>query len=115
MNEAKGEDQEVEENPEREKQATATLIDHPDTPLIDEFLGLIGPLWDGTNSIRALKRLQTPSLGLVSLKVAWLSCPVGVRFLEVRVLIQAGDLTAVGKVEPGGPLYLVEVGSHWMD
>lgn len=35
--------------------------------------------------------------------------------LEVRVLVQIGDLTAVGKVETRGPLHLIEVGGHWVD
>lgn len=34
VNKAKGENQEVEEYPDREKQATATLVDHPDMPLV---------------------------------------------------------------------------------
>lgn len=95
VNEAKGEDQEVEKNPDSEKQATATIVDHPDAPFVDESLGLIRPLWGRTSRIRALKGLQTPSLGLVSLEMTWLAGPVGIRFLEVRVLIQTGDPTAV--------------------
>ena len=112
MNEAKGEDQEVEDDPDGEKQATTTLIDHPDTPLFEEFLGLVWPLLCGANSVRPLKGLQTPPLGLVSLEVTRLGGPVGIRLLEIRVLVQLRELAAVGKVESRGPLDPVEVGGH---
>lgn len=112
MNEAKGEDQEVEDDPDGEKQATTTLIDHPDTPLFEEFLGLVWPLLCGANGVRPLEGLQTPPLGLVSLEVTRLGGPVGIRFLKVRMLVQLGKLAAVGKVEARGPLDPVEVGGH---
>ena len=112
VHEAKGEDQEVEENPDEEKQATATLVDHPDTPFVEDFLGLVWPLLGGANCVRPLERLQTPPLGLVSLEVARLGDAVGICFLEVRVLVQLGDLAAVGKVEARGPFHPAEVGCH---
>ena len=87
VHEAKGEHQEVEEDPEEEKQAAATLIDHPDAPPIQEFLGLEWPSWGSSGSVRPLKGLQTPPLGLVSLEVAWLGDTVGIRLLEIRVLV----------------------------
>jgi hypothetical protein len=113
VDEAKGEDQEVEEDPDEEKQAAATLINHPDAPFVKECLGLVWPLRSGTGSVCPLKGLQTPSFGLVSLEVAGLGGPVGVRLLEIRVLVQLGELAAVGKVEAGGPLHPAEVGGHW--
>lgn len=112
VNEAKGEDQEVEEDPDEEEQATATLIDHPDLPLVEGFLGLGWPLWDGATRIRPLKGLQTPPLGPVSLEVTGLGGPIGICVLEVRMLVQVGEAAAVGKVEARRPLQLVEVGRH---
>ena len=67
MNEAKGKDEEVEEDPEKEKQTTATLIDHPDIPLVDELLGLVRLLRGSGGRVRALEGLQTPPFGPVSL------------------------------------------------
>jgi len=67
VNEAKGKDEEVEEDPEKEKQATATLIDHPDIPLVDEPLGLVRLLRGSGGCVRALEGLQTPPFGPVSL------------------------------------------------
>jgi len=85
--EAKGEDQEVEEDPGEEKQATAALIDHPDTPLVENFLGLVWFSRGSSGSVCPLKGLQTPPLGLVSLEVTWLGDPIGIRLLEIRVLV----------------------------
>lgn len=67
VDEAKGEDQEVEKNPDREKQAAATLVNHPNLPLVDESLGLVRLPRGGASRVRPLKRLQTPPLSLVSL------------------------------------------------
>ena len=67
VDEAKGKDQEVEEDPDEEKQAAATFINHPDIPLVNEFLGLEWPLRGGARGVRPLKWLQTPPFGLVSL------------------------------------------------
>ena len=113
MDEAKGEDQEMEEDPDEEKQAAATLIDHPDAPFVKECLGFVWPLRSGTGSVRSLKGLQTSSFGLVSLEVAGLGATVGIRLLEIRVLVQLGELAAVGKIEAGGSLHPAEVGGHW--
>lgn len=115
VNEAKGEDQEVEEDPDKEEQATATLVNHPNTPLVEEFLGLVWALGGGAGRIRALKGLQTPPLGLVSLEVGRRDCAIDVCLLEVRVLVEIGGLAAVGKVETGGPPDLAEIGGHWAD
>jgi len=112
VNEAKGEDQEVEEDPDEEEQASTTLIDHPDLPPAEEVLGLGWPLRGGAARIRPLKGLQTPPLGLVSLEVTRLGGPIGISLLEVRVLVQIGKLAAVGKIEARRPLQLVEVRSH---
>ena len=57
VHEAKGEDQEVEENPDEEKQATATLVDHPDAPFIEHFLGLVWPSRGSGGSVGPLKGL----------------------------------------------------------
>ena len=87
VHEAKGEDQEVEEDPDEEEQATAAIIDHPDTPFIEEPLGLVWTPRGGGGSVCPLKRLQTPPLSLVSLEVTWLGDPIGIRLLEIRVLV----------------------------
>ena len=112
MNEAKGEDQEVEEDPDEKKQAAAALVDHPDAPLVASLLGLVWPFLGRTDGIRSLERLQPPPLGLVSLEVAGLGSPVGIRLLEIWMLVQLGYLATVGKVEARGPLHPVEVGCH---
>jgi hypothetical protein len=67
VNEAKCEDQEVKEDPDKEEQATATLVNHPDVPPVEECLGFAWSLGGGGSRIRPLEGLQTPPLGLVSL------------------------------------------------
>lgn len=109
VNEAQAKDEEVEENPDGEKQTTATFVNHPDLPLVDESLGLEWSLGSGIKRVNALKGLQTPSLGLVSLEV---SSSVGIILLKVRMLVQVGNLTTVGKIESRRPLELAEVGGH---
>jgi len=67
VNETESEDQEVEEDPDREEQATTTLVNHPDIQLVGEFLGFVWLLEDSAGRVRPLKGLQTPPFGLVSL------------------------------------------------
>lgn len=112
MNEAKGKDQEVEEDPDGKKQATATLINHPDTPLVEQPLGFVCFPRGGAGRVRPLEGLQTPPLGLVSLEVTRFGGPVGIGLLEIWVLVQCGYLTAVREVEARRPFRLVGVGSH---
>ena len=88
VDETKGENQEVKEDPDEEKQATATLIDHPDLPLLEESHRFVRSLRGGGGRVRALEGLQPPPLGLVSLEVTGLGCPVGIRLLEIGVLVQ---------------------------
>jgi hypothetical protein len=88
VDESQGEDEEVEEDPDEEKQTTATLINHPDIPPVEESLGLVRPPHSRTGGVGSLKRLQPPPLGLVSLKVTGLGSSVDEILLEVRVLVQ---------------------------
>lgn len=111
VNEAQAEDEEMKENPDEEKQTTTTLVDHPDIPFVEESVGLVRPLGSGTNGVRALKGLQTPPFGLVPLEMTGLGSSVGI-ILEVRMLVQVGNLAAVRKVEAGGSLELAEVDGH---
>lgn len=89
----------MEEDPDKEEQTTAALVNHPNIPPIGESVGLVWPPRRGTGGVGPLKWLQTPPLGLVSLKVTGMGSTAGKVLLEVWVLIQIGSLSAVGEVE----------------
>ena len=99
VNKPEAEDEEVKENPDEEKQTTTTLVDHPDVPFVQESVGLVRSLRSGTNGVGTLKGLQTPPFCFVPLEVTGLRGSVGIIILEVRMLIQVGELSAVGEVE----------------
>ena len=112
VNESQGKDKEVEEYPDEEKQTTATLVDHPDIPPVNETLGLVWPAWSRTCGVSPLKRLQTPPLRLVSLEVAGLGGSVGIALLEIRMFVQIGDLPAVGEIEARRSFQQAQVRGH---
>ena len=102
----------MEEDPDKEEQTTTALVNHPNIPPIDESLGLVWPPGRRTSGVGSLKRLQTPPLGLVSLKVTRFGSTVGKILPEVRVLIQIGSLSAVGEVEARRSFQLAKVRGH---
>jgi hypothetical protein len=107
--EPQGEDEEVKEDPDEEEQTAATLVNHPNIPPVDEPLGLVWHPRRRTGGFGPLKRLQTPPLCLVTLKVTRLGNSVGKVLLEVWVLVQIGGLSAVGEVEARRTFQLAEV------
>ena len=93
---AKDCDEQVEEDPCREKEALAALIDHPVVPFLLKCFGLVGSdgHWGG-GGIESLKTLEAVTLHLVALEVRWLQ-GVSIVF-HVRVVRRG--LRSVGKVE----------------
>ena len=70
---AKDCDEQVEEDPCREKEVLAALIDHPAVPFLLKCFGLVGSdgYWGG-GSIELLETLEAVMLHLVALEVRWL-------------------------------------------
>lgn len=96
MQDAKDSNEEVEEDPDGEKEAPATLVDHPKVPFLLECFGLVGSHGLGSGCVAPLEALETPALRLVALEVGGLG---GIEVvIEVGMCVE-GRLCAVGKVE----------------
>lgn len=96
MQHAEGGNEEVEEDPDGEKEASATLVDHPEVPFLLECFWLVGSDGLGGGCVAPLEALETPALRLVTLEV----CGLG----SIDVVIQVGmcverGLSAVRKVK----------------
>lgn len=86
----------MEEDPDGEKEASATLVDHPEVPFFLECFGLVGSDGLGSGCVAPLEALETPALRLVALKV----CGVGGIDVVIQVgMCVKGGLCAVRKVE----------------
>jgi hypothetical protein len=86
----------VEEDPDGEKEALSTLVDHPEVPFLFECSRFVGGHGLGSGHVGPLKSLETPSLCLVALEMCGLG-GVGI-IIEVGVCVERG-LRAVGEVE----------------
>lgn len=93
---AKDANEEVEEDPDGEKEALSTLVDHPEVPLLLECSRFVGGHGLGSGHVGPLKSLETPALCLVALEMCGLGS-VGI-IIEVGVCVERG-LRAVGEVE----------------
>ncbi len=94
---AKDGDEEVEEDPDGEKEALATFVDHPEVPFLLECFGLVGSYGLGGGCVGALEALEAPALRFVALEVCGLGSISVV--IQVWMRVERG-LRAVGKVEP---------------
>lgn len=74
MEEAKDGDEQVEEDPDAEKEVAAAVVDHPQIKLGLQGHGLRGRLVLGRGRVATLEALQLPSLGLHALEMAVLDC-----------------------------------------
>jgi hypothetical protein len=99
MQNAKDGNEEVEEDPDGEKEASATLVDHPKVPFLLECFGLVGSHGLGSGCVAPLEALETPALRLVALEVGGLG---GVDVVKQVGMCVEGRLYAVRKVETIG-------------
>lgn len=86
----------MEEDPDGEKEAPSTLVDHPEVPFLLECSRFVGGHGLGSGYVGPLKSLETPALCLVALEMCGLGS-VGI-IIEVGVCVERG-LRAVGEVE----------------
>ena len=93
---AKDGNEKVEEDPDGEKEALSTLVDHPEVPFLLEGPGLVGSDGFGGGCVAPLESLETPALRLIALEVCGLGS-IGV-IIQVGMCVERG-LRAVGKVE----------------
>lgn len=69
MHKAKGEDQGMQKDPDKEGDTSASLVDHPMPPLFAQTIRFVGGP-DGGSSVGPLETLQPSAFGLVPLQVA---------------------------------------------
>jgi len=69
---AKDSDEEVKEDPDEEKKALSTLVDHPAVPFLPERFRLVDHRSYRDGGIESLEALEAATFRLVALEVCWL-------------------------------------------